>query len=335
MKTPSQTKKIIASAILGIGIAGSGTASFAQTSSLSPVVSVQIQSDTCSGGPGGRNDSFDLLSGGSKATHAIILIGGIHNTYHYFDAWVPKLSSPYNAVIGWNHDHQSMSMTAASKELACKISDLKYQGYKSVSIIAHSMGGLVAKGAIDNLTLSGKAGDFTRLDLWTLGTPWGGFALADLTLIAPGSEAISQSIGYPMGPDIGPSSSFMQRLAQPMPKNGSLRIYIGSKDDVAKPEIFTTINRYKSISQLAESTTVVKDAAHDDYNLSAPEDLIRMASNPNQVDTQQASSSETSQPSALSAQLLQKAANSSMADDMPSMANTPNSPVASTGRAVN
>lgn len=212
---------------------------------------------------------------GLPINHAVILVGGIHETSHYFDSWVAALASPNTVVMGWNHDHRAMSMRASARLLAGRISDLSAQGITDVTIVAHSMGGLVAKGAIDELSRTGKAKNFVRIEIRAFGTPWGGYTLADLVPVLPWSETISRAIGYPMGPDIGPHSDYMTSLAQPMPANGKLHIYVGTADHIARPEAFRTKARYKSIEARAVTIKDIEGFNHVAYN-SAPADFLNM-----------------------------------------------------------
>lgn len=122
---------------------------------------------------------------GIPINHAVILVGGIHETSHYFDSWVAALASPDTVVMGWDHDHWAMSMRASAGLLAGRVSDLSAQGITDVTIVAHSMGGLVAKGAIDELSRTGEAKNFVRIEIQAFGTPWGGYTLADLVPVLP------------------------------------------------------------------------------------------------------------------------------------------------------
>lgn len=203
---------------------------------------------------------------GFPINHAVILVGGIHETSHYFDSWVAALASEDTVVLGWDHDHRTMSMRKSAWLLARRISDLRAQGITDVTIVAHSMGGLVAKGAIDELSRTGEVKNFARIEIRAFGTPWGGYTLADLVPVLPWSEAISRAIGYPMGPDIGPHSDYMTSLAQPMPANGELHIYVGTADNIARPEAFRTKERYKSIEARAVTITDIEGINHVAYS---------------------------------------------------------------------
>lgn len=133
------------------------------------------------------------------------------------------------------------------------------------------MGGLVSKGALDDLARNGRAAQFSHLELQAFGTPWGGFAMAESAHILPGGALISRAVGFPMGPDIGPGSQFMESLSQPWPENMALHIYQGTADHVAQPEASSTSSRYNSIEANAQSITLIDGFKHTDYRNAGPE----------------------------------------------------------------
>lgn len=211
-------------------------------------------------------DKLELISGDASATHAIIFVGGIHSdNYHFFDKWAPSLDTPGTTVMGWVHDHQSATMTDSAKSLADAVGNLKDFGITHVTIIAHSMGGLVAKGAIDELSRNGEAAGFDQVDLHAFGTPWGGFAMAELTKL-PGAGLVSEAIGYPMGPEMRPSSDYIESLARPMPGSGQLHLYVGTADKTALPGSNLTEEPYKAIEAIAASVVEIYGYGHDSYN---------------------------------------------------------------------
>lgn len=69
-----------------------------------------------------------------------------------------------------------------------------------------------------------------------------------------------------MGPDIGPHSDYMMSLAQPIPANGKLHIYVGTADHIARPETFRTKARYQSIEARAVTITDIDGFNHVAYN---------------------------------------------------------------------
>jgi hypothetical protein len=206
-----------------------------------------------------------LLAGDPYARRAIILVAGIHDTYRYFDGWIDALGKGGDAVFGWDHDHRFMTMAQSAAVLAQDIRALGEHGATDIELIAHSIGGLVAKAAIDILSRAGAAPSFDRLDLQALGTPWGGFALVEYALLVPGSTAISKALGYPMAAELQPDSAFLAGLARPMPANGRMHIYVGDADHVALPFMSATRSRYASIEAYASMVTMIEGLGHGDY----------------------------------------------------------------------
>jgi pimeloyl-ACP methyl ester carboxylesterase len=211
-------------------------------------------------------ETLKLLSASNDGpTRAVIVFGGIYETYHYWDSWLPLLAAPQTNIYGFDHDHTSTDMRTAARLLAGEIAQLADIGIVDVTVIAHSMGGLVAKAALDELVENDNAVKFVRVELRAFGTPWGGFLFAEPAHFLPGSALVSRVIGLPMGPDIGPQSAFMESLDNPLPPNMRLNLYVGSKDGMASPGMYLTRRRYEAIENIAESVTVLEGLGHKDY----------------------------------------------------------------------
>ncbi len=150
--------------------------------------------------------------------------------------------------------------------LASDLTTLARAGTPDIVLVAHSIGGLVGKGAIDQLSRTGAAGTFTRLDLHAFGTPWGGFALLEVAMKVPGSIALSKFFRYPMAPELRPSSRFLASLAAPMPPNGELHLYVGTDDGVAQPDTAAARQRYAELEAQARTVTELDGVRHNDYN---------------------------------------------------------------------
>lgn len=205
------------------------------------------------------------IAGDLRSGHAIILIGGIHDSYHYFDSWVDALSPSGNLILGWDHDHRSMPMADSAEVLAHDIRLLGKAGATHITIVAHSIGGLISKGAIDALAQAGDAQKFTQLDLHALGTPWGGFAVVRVALKVPGSKMLSTLVGYPMAFELVPDSDYLTSLRRPMPANGRLHLYVGGDDTIALPTTSRTKRRYALTEANATTITTIAGFRHNDY----------------------------------------------------------------------
>lgn len=202
------------------------------------------------------------VAGDSPAAKAVVVVGGIHDTYGHFSAWTPALEASDTLVVGFDHDHRSSTMKEASEELAHAIQALREHGVEEVTVVAHSMGGLVSKAALDLMVESGTSKEFAQIDLHALGTPWGGFALASL----PGSGFFGTMFGYPMGGEMSPGSDFMKGLsAVDWPENMSFSVYQGSADNVSLPSVLATHERYDATTSKADVVITIEGYAHMDY----------------------------------------------------------------------
>jgi triacylglycerol esterase/lipase EstA (alpha/beta hydrolase family) len=210
------------------------------------------------------------VSGDAQATRAVILFGGIYETYHYWDTWAPLLEAPGVRVFGFDHDHSATSMSEAAKTLAQEITGLNAVGIDEVTVVAHSMAGLVSKAALNTMVEDGSSARFVKLELLAFGTPWGGFAFADSAHWLPGGTFISRAIGLPMGPEIGPGSPYMASLPQRWPANMHLQMYVGSLDRMANPGSGSTRHRYSEIEEDADTLTVLDGLRHKDYSTISP-----------------------------------------------------------------
>lgn len=219
------------------------------------------------------NDELKTLSTGDNPHKAVILVGGIHDNYTYFDSWKDTLAAKDTTVMGFDHDHRSETMTKGAHNLAMAIQELKDKGYDEVTVIAHSMGGLVSKGALNELVSNGESQNFKHIDFHAFGTPWGGFIAGDLAKITPFSETISEKIGYPMGPEIGPHSDYMKGLEQKWPENMDFNVYKGTADNTATPGSGWTNERYEAIAGKADTMVVLEGFNHTDYRETGAEVL--------------------------------------------------------------
>lgn len=202
------------------------------------------------------------ISGDLTATKATIVVGGIHDTYNHFKDWGRDLGAPDTLLVGFDHDHQSSSMTEAGRDLAQVIRALKAQGFEELTVVAHSMGGLVSKAALDELVTSGEAQEFKSIDFHALGTPWGGFALAGI----PGSSFFGPMLGYPMAGEMAPGSDFMEGLSKvDWPEHMTFSVYQGTADNISQPSVLATHERYDEIVDKANEFVVLENYGHSDY----------------------------------------------------------------------
>lgn len=208
---------------------------------------------------------------------AVVLVGGINDSYHFLDRWGKRYRDAGLSVYGFECDYGSKTMTEAAELLSDGLTTLAAAGTDQLVITAHSMGGLVAKHALDRMAASGTIHRFRSIELNALGSPWGGFRLANLVRYAPFPVTVGRLIGYPMGVEIGSGSEFMRRLAMPLPSNAKLNVFHGTADSVATPRQHEEIERFHALVKIAHRHIIlpgVNHAGFRDPDAIAPNALV-------------------------------------------------------------
>ncbi len=190
----------------------------------------------------------------SDSGHTAVLVGGLGNTHVYFESWVLPLSSQGKRVLGFEHDHRTVGISEGARALALELSNLHTT--RHLVIHAHSMGGLLAKRALQLLQDTQELSRFESVTLHTYGTPWGGFFAANFARWIPLPEALERSLGIAMAREIGSLSPFIQAVAAPLPGDVVHVVHEGSKDTVGMPS--SDIGRAQYHLALSVATRVVR-----------------------------------------------------------------------------
>lgn len=196
---------------------------------------------------------------------AIVLVGGVNNTFRYFEPWFEVLEQQDSDVYGFTGDHRAKSMTDNAKDLADALEQLQAQGDKHITLLAHSMGGLVSKKALHLLQQRGTLEHFESVTLKTYGTPWGGNAWAELARLLPGTSWIAAIFSAPMAPEIGPNSPFMVSLREPLPSNVQFEVVHSVDDTVAQPTASSTTAQFNAILAQAKRVERLEAVDHDGF----------------------------------------------------------------------
>ncbi len=199
----------------------------------------------------------------NDARRVVVLVGGVGNSHTYFESWVPSLASQGRQVLGFEHDHRAMRISEGAEELARELQAL--EGTVELVIHAHSMGGLLAKRALQLLQERGELSRFTALELHTYGTPWGGFFAANFARWIPMPHALALKLGIPMAQEIGSLSPFMQAVAAPLPGDVIHVAHEGDRDLVGVPTSEIGLRQHRLA--LSHATLVVThvDVDHDGF----------------------------------------------------------------------
>jgi pimeloyl-ACP methyl ester carboxylesterase len=213
-----------------------------------------------SGGALAQPPALQLLGAGERHAQAIVLVSGVNNTWRWFAPWFPELQAQDADLYGFTGDHRARTMTDNARALAEGLAQLQAQGVRRVTLLAHSMGGLVAKKALHLLAEQGRLQQFDSVAFTAYGTPWGGSGWAMLARL-PGSSLVTRALALPMAREMDPRSDFMASLRQPLPANVRFEILESEADDVALPRVAAAVAQYRAI--LAQASVVERVAAVD------------------------------------------------------------------------
>lgn len=201
---------------------------------------------------------------GTDSREAVVMVGGFGSDFAYFSPWMTELRRSPNSIYGFVHNHQTTRMEVGAKDLAQELLRLNQEGVQCVTILAHSMGGLVAKKALHLLGEEGSS-RFSSIELRTYGTPWGGFFAANFARWIPGSQFVADMLGFAMSSEIGSRSDFMLSLREPLPVNVRLVVYDSSDDEVARPKSTSAVEQYDSVLVHAQVVHRLANVGHEDF----------------------------------------------------------------------
>jgi len=152
---------------------------------------------------------------------------------------------------------------------------------RRLSIIAYSMGGWIAKAALDRMTADGTIAEFESVQLVALATPWGGFERANIAwhlrfFPTPGlARALSRVVERPMGFEVGSATPFIHALRAPLPAHVAFYICEGGADEVATPRTRREWENYEAVVALARRRIRIPGATHRDMSVPRRLDLDR------------------------------------------------------------
>jgi hypothetical protein len=217
-----------------------------------------------------RGRGFTLADGSRGQAEVAILVGGIHDTWRSLSAWVPVHSASGRRVLGYTYDQRRDDLEASARLFAKALVGLHGEGVRRVHITAYSMGGWVAKAALDRMAADGSISLFERVELTAVATPWGGFRRANLVWrlravpTAGLARLFSRLIGKPMGFEVGSCTPFVRARRAPLPPTVTFRVIEGGADEIANPRHPEERENYEAVVALASTRVLVPRARHRD-----------------------------------------------------------------------
>lgn len=230
------------------------------------------------------NGSTDALHVKNASTDAVLLVHGLDDPGTVWTYLAPVLvSQGYSTLVATYPNDQPVEDSAAF--LAGELQTLRELGFKRITIIAHSMGGLVARDVLTNPSY--YAGDARGSDrfpsvprLILLGTPNSGSPMAYLHPVGEARDQIVRAFsgdGLIFGSffdgageaqvDLLPGSDFLTSLnSRPNPQHVTVTVIAGraspiSPDEVPKfAESLTSLLPNRSVNGTVESFTATLNA---------------------------------------------------------------------------
>ena len=208
---------------------------------------------------------------------AAILIGGINDSWRRLAGWTPLYAASGPRVLGFAYDQKHTDLATNAQRLEVELLGLRRDGVRRLSITAYSMGGWIAKAALDRMTEDGTIAEFESIQLVALATPWGGFDRANLAwrlrfFPTPGlARQISKILEVPMGFEVGSATPFIHARRAPLPANVAFYVCEGGADEVATPRTRQERENYEAVAALARRRIRIPGATHRE--MSAPRRL--------------------------------------------------------------
>ncbi len=200
------------------------------------------------------------------ATRVVVLVHGLDAPGWMWRDVAPSLLANGHVVLRFEYPNDQ-AIADSGDLLAGELAALRARGVRQVDIVAHSMGGLVARDALTRRAYyhsDGTGGDrFPAVDrLIMIGTPNHGSSMARLRGISEVHELISRWISGQggwldaladgageAGRDLLPGSDFLRRLnARPHPEGTTYTIVAGRVSPVSREEVEVMMRRLQRLT---------------------------------------------------------------------------------------
>jgi hypothetical protein len=239
----------------------------------------------CATGADARAGAARLVPDTSPPAHdpasAAILIGGIDDSWRCLAGWEPLHAAAGERVLGFSYDQKRTDLATNAQRLEVELLGLRREGVRRLSITAYSMGGWIAKAALDRMTVDGAIAEFESVQLVALATPWGGFERANIAwhlrfFPTPGlARTLSRLMERPMGFEVGSATPFIHALRAPLPVHVAFYVCEGGADEVATPHARQERENYEAVAALARRRIRIPGANHRDMSVPRRLDLDR------------------------------------------------------------
>lgn len=202
------------------------------------------------------------ISTNCEQRHAVVLVGGYGQDWRYFRPWVEQLVAQDACVFGFTSDHTQELMSQTSKDLSEVLLSLQKKDFARTTILAHSMGGLIARHSLGGI----PSGELTNpVVLHTYGTPWGGFFWANLSRWTPFGASLMRTLRVPMSTEIGTTAKFMLSLRDQLPEGVRLVVHHSEDDHTARPQSEEAREGFAWALGVASEVHTYRGVGHSEY----------------------------------------------------------------------
>jgi alpha-beta hydrolase superfamily lysophospholipase len=201
---------------------------------------------------------------------AAVLVGGINDTWRSLDGWALRHAAAGRRVLGYTYDQSRDDLDTSARFFAEALLSLCDEGVRRLHIAAYSMGGWVAKAALDRMAVEGSLARFDSIEFTAIATPWGGFGRANVAWrlrhfpTSRLARAFSRVIGKPMAFEVGSRTAFVRLRRAPLPPIVTFRVFEGGNDETATPRNPEERENYEAVVSLACARVLVAGARHAD-----------------------------------------------------------------------
>lgn len=172
-----------------------------------PLEALKRQGESRFLGPNG-SPRLVKLSPFNPQGEAVVFIHGIMGDPANQEALIREAQAQGKQVYVMAYDTMSFGASRNSEGFARELERLSASGVRDVTVVAHSLGGMTSKGALDRLTdAHGRIAAFDAIRFVAVGVPWGGVSAANLA-----SYVLAGRPELAFARDLGPDSTYWSQV---------------------------------------------------------------------------------------------------------------------------
>lgn len=172
-----------------------------------PLEALKRQGEAAFLGPNGE-PRLVKLSPSNPQGEVVVFIHGIMGDPANQESLIREAQAQGKQVYVMAYDTMRFGASRNSEGFARELERLSATGVKHVTIVAHSLGGMTSKGALDRLTdANGKIAAFDSIRFVAVGVPWGGVSAANAAMyVLAGRPELA------FARDLGPDTPYWSKV---------------------------------------------------------------------------------------------------------------------------